>query len=220
MNRRAVVIGGLALGASAFAGGAWYVTRQRETARVASLQAAASRAQPDTLIRPHSPILGPRDAPVTLAEFFDPSCEACRAFHPAVSRLLRDYPEQLRVVLRYTPFHQGSDEAVRILEFARRQDLFEPVLNTLLEYQPAWAVHGNPRLDLAWQMAGQAGLDLERAQTDRLHPDITGILNQDMADVEAMQIPGTPTFYINGQPVTDLSIENLRSAVAAAVDAL
>lgn len=68
------------------------------------------------------------------------------------------------------------------------------MLNTLLEYQPAWAVHGNPRLDLAWQMAGQAGLDLERAQTDRLHPDITGILNQDMADVEAMQIPGTPTF--------------------------
>ncbi|WP_294930638.1 thioredoxin domain-containing protein [uncultured Paracoccus sp.] len=218
MNRRTVVIGSLALGAAAFAGGAWQVARRREAAQTAAI-AETLRDQPDALIRPYSPILGPADAPVTLVEFFDPSCEACRAFHPAVSRLLRDHPEELRVVLRYTPFHRGSDEAVRILEAARRQDLFVPVLDILLEHQPAWAVHGNPRLDLAWQLAGQAGLDLERAQTDRLHPDITGILNQDMADVEAMQIRGTPTFFVNGERLTDLSIENLRAAVAAAVNA-
>ena len=218
MNRSTVVIGSLALGAAAFAGGAWQVARRREAAQTAAI-AETLRDQPDALIRPYSPILGPADAPVTLVEFFDPSCEACRAFHPAVSRLLRDHPEELRVVLRYTPFHRGSDEAVRILEAARRQDLFVPVLDILLEHQPAWAVHGNPRLDLAWQLAGQAGLDLERAQTDRLHPDITGILNQDMADVEAMQIRGTPTFFVNGERLTDLSIENLRAAVAAAVNA-
>ena len=42
-------------------------------------------------------------------------------------------------MLRYTVFHQGSDEAVRILEVARMQDKFEQVLDALLEKQPAWA---------------------------------------------------------------------------------
>ena len=215
MNRSTVVIGSLALGAAAFAGGAWQVARRREAAQTAAI-AETLRDQPDALIRPYSPILGPADAPVTLVEFFDPSCEACRAFHPAVSRLLRDHPEELRVVLRYTPFHRGSDEAVRILEAARRQDLFVPVLDILLEHQPAWAVHGNPRLDLAWQLAGQAGLDLERAQTDRLHPDITGILNQDMADVEAMQIRGTPTFFVNGSASPSIDTAEIGRLIEAA----
>lgn len=219
MNRRAIVIGSLAVGATAFAGGAWQVFRRRETEQATAV-AETLRSQPDALVRPHSPILGSPDAPVTLVEFFDPSCEACRAFHPIVGQLLQEHPDQLRVVLRYTVFHQGSDEAVRILEVARQQNLFEPVLYALLEQQPAWALHGTPRLDLAWQFAGQAGLDLERAQTERLHPGITGVLNQDMADVEAMQIRATPTFFIDGERLSDLSAEKLRSAVAEAVNGL
>lgn len=219
MNRRTVVASTLALGAGAFAGGSWYVARQRK-AEQAAAERAALEARPDALIRPHSPILGPADAPVTLVEFFDPSCEACRAFHPVVNELRREYPVQLRVVLRYTAFHEGSDEAVRILEVARRQNLFEPVLDMLFSEQPAWALHGQPRLDLAWQAAGRAGLDLERAKSERLHSDITGVLNQDMADVQAMRIQGTPTFFVDTERLADLSIENLRGAVSNVVSGL
>ena len=219
MNRRTVVVGALALGAGTFAAGSWYVTRQREAEQAAAVRETL-QAQPDALIRSHSPILGPTDAPVSLVEFFDPSCEACRAFHPVVNELLREYPVQLRVVLRYTPFHEGSDEAVRILEVARRQNLFEPVLDILFDQQPAWALHGQPRLDLAWKMAGEAGLDLARAESERLHPEITGVLNQDMADVEAMQIKGTPTFFVNGVRLTELSIANLRAEISNAISEL
>ncbi len=219
MKRRTVVVGALAVGAGTFAGGSWYVARQRE-AEQAEAARAALQAQPEALIRPYSPILGPADAPVSLVEFFDPSCEACRAFHPVVNELRREYPVQLRVVLRYTPFHEGSDEAVRILEVARRQNLFEPVLDILFDQQPAWALHGQPRMDLAWKMAGEAGLDLSRAESERLHPEITGVLNQDMADVQAMQIKGTPTFFVNGERLSELSIANLRASVSNAISEL
>ena len=117
------------------------------------------------LVRDYSPSFGPADAPVTLVEFFDPSCEACRAYHPVVQEIRRQFPTQVRVVLRYTVFHEGSDEAVRILEAARMQDKFEPVLDALLEQQPGWAVHGSPEMDVAWEIAGAAGLDLEKAET-------------------------------------------------------
>lgn len=34
----------------------------------------------EALMRPYLPIMGKKDAPVTIVEFFDPACEACRAF--------------------------------------------------------------------------------------------------------------------------------------------
>ena len=35
------------------------------------------------LVRPHSPIIGPASAPVTVVEFLDPACEGCRRLHPS-----------------------------------------------------------------------------------------------------------------------------------------
>lgn len=217
MNRRTVLIGASALGLAAFAGGAIVLNRRR-AADAEALAAATPAADQTLLIRPHSPSFGPADAPVTLVEFFDPSCEACRAYHPVVQEIRRQFPDQVRVVLRYTVFHEGSDEAVRILETARMQDKFEPVLDALLEQQPLWAVHGMPRLDVAWQVAGAAGLDLKRAESDRLFPGITGILNQDMADVEALGVRQTPTFFLNGARLETLSAESLVADVRSAVE--
>ncbi|MCG7605741.1 thioredoxin domain-containing protein, partial [Halomonas sp. MM17-34] len=76
----------------------------------------------DSLVRSHSPILGREDAPVTIVEFFDPACEACRAFYPLTKSILETYPEKVRLIVRYTPFHGDvSDKAIRVLEVARRQ---------------------------------------------------------------------------------------------------
>lgn len=216
MNRRTLLLGASSLGIIAFAGGSAYVTRQR--AAEAEAAAAAAPAVDDTLlIRPHSPVLGPMDAKVTLVEFFDPSCEACRAFHPVLKEIRKAFPDDVRIVMRYAAFHEGSDEAVRILEAARRQDLFEPVLDALLEEQPGWAIHGAPALDVAWEVAESAGLDMERAQADRLFPGTTAILNQDAADVQALGVNQTPTFFLNGRRLENFSLESLMTEVRVAV---
>lgn len=217
MNRRTLLIGASALGLVAFGGGAAYLNRQRQ-AEAEAAAAAAPATDTSVLIRPHSPSFGPEDAKVTLVEFFDPSCEACRAFHPTVMEIKKQFPTQVRVVLRYTVFHQGSDEAVRILEVARMQDKFEQVLNALLEKQPTWALHDGPQMDVAWRVAGAVGLDLKKAESDRLFPGITAVLNQDMADVEAVGIRQTPTFFLNGKRLENLSPESLIAAVKAAVE--
>jgi protein-disulfide isomerase len=217
MNRRAFVLGSTALGVIAFGGGAFYVTRQRQ--RDAALAAETAPIIDDAvLIRAYSPILGPIDAPVTLVEFFDPSCEACRAYHPVLQQLRKEFPTQLRIVLRYTVFHEGSDEVVRMLEAARRQDLFEPVLDALLEEQPGWAVHGAPALDVAWEIAGAAGLDLDKAEGDMLFPGTTAVLNQDAADVETLNIRQTPTFFLNGKRLENFSANTLIADIRLAVE--
>ncbi|MBS0480041.1 MAG: thioredoxin domain-containing protein [Proteobacteria bacterium] len=217
MNRRTVLIGASALGLVAFGGGAFVVNTRRQ-ADADARAAAAPPVDAALLVRPYSPSFGPADAPVTLVEFFDPSCEACRAYHPVIKEILRLFPDQVRVVLRYTLFHEGSDEAARILEAARMQGQFEPVLDALFEEQPGWAVHGAPEMDVAWEIAGNAGLDLDRAETDKLFPGITGTINQDMADVEALDIRQTPTFFLNGKRLENFSAESLIADVRFAVE--
>ena len=53
-----------------------------------------------SLVRPHSPSLGPANAPVVIVEFFDPECESCRAFNPFTKQILGEYGDQVRLVLK------------------------------------------------------------------------------------------------------------------------
>src|SRR5690606_654578 len=93
MNRRTVVSMTAVLAVAAFSGSAVLYGRHRN----AEARAAAGGTQ---LVRPHSPVIGREDAPVTVVEFFDPSCEACRAFYPIVKQILAAHPDDVRVVLR------------------------------------------------------------------------------------------------------------------------
>lgn len=173
----------------------------------------------NALVRAHSPTMGPLDAKVTIVEFFDPACEACRAFYPIVKQTMAEYPKDVRLVLRYAPFHQGSDEAVRILETARLQNVFEPVLEALLARQPEWAAHSGMDLDKAWAFAEVAGLDLVKAKETRLAPSITAALSQDIEDVKTIGVSGTPTFIVNGKPLQDFGVRQFQQLVRAEVAA-
>ncbi|AZN70034.1 disulfide bond formation protein DsbA [Georhizobium profundi] len=208
MNRRQVTILSVGLAAGAiFGASALYYNRAR------SLDPSGAEA----LVREHSPVMGPPDAPVTIVEFFDPSCEACRAFHPLVKNILAQYPDDVRVVFRYAAFHDGSDQAVGIIEAARRQDLFVPVLEALLDAQPEWAIHGNPNLDRAWQAAAAAGLDLERAREDATTAEVAAVLRQDTSDVDALGVRQTPTFFVNGKSLQSFGPQQLIDLVSAEV---
>ena len=216
MKNKSVVLSVLIVGLAIFAAAVWYQTRPAPVAQVEPVQPEIAEA----LIRSYSPILGPEEAPVTIVEFFDPACEACRAFHPIVKDILAEYDGAVRVVLRYTPFHgEGSEQAIRVLEAARMQGIFEPVLEALLEYQPRWASHGAPDPGRIIGIAEQAGLDAEAAKAQMMVPQTVGVLNQDRADVDAVGVRGTPTFFVNGKPLDPFGADELRALVAAEVAA-
>ena len=133
---------------------------------VHSAQDQTVSAEQTRLVRMHSPILGPQGAPVTIVEFFDPACETCRAFYPIVKSLMAKYPEDVRLVIRYAPFHRGSDQVVKLLEAARRQGKYQLVLEAVLQAQPTWADHSQPNPDLTFELSRAVGLDIELARQD------------------------------------------------------
>ncbi|EBX4816809.1 disulfide bond formation protein DsbA [Salmonella enterica subsp. enterica] len=212
MNRRQLIVVSTAVAAVViFGGSAFYYNQSGRS------DAAVATDDSRSLVREYSPVIGSADAPVTIVEFFDPSCEACRAFYPLVKNLLAQYPQDVRLVLRYAAFHDGSDQAVGILEAARKQDLFEPVLEALLAAQPDWAPHSGPVIEKAWQAAAAAGLELERARSDASSSEVTTILDQESKDIDIWQVEQTPTFFVNGKSLQTFGPQQLTDLVESEV---
>ena len=184
---------------------------------VHSAQDQTVSAEQTRLVRMHSPILGPQGAPVTIVEFFDPACETCRAFYPIVKSLMAKYPEDVRLVIRYAPFHRGSDQVVKLLEAARRQGKYQLVLEAVLQAQPTWADHSQPNPDLTFELSRAVGLDIERARQDMARPEMQALLDQDLEDLKALQVSRTPTFFVQGRSLPSFGPDQLAALVAEEV---
>jgi protein-disulfide isomerase len=155
----------------------------------------------DVYERPYSPSFGVATAKVTIVEFFDPGCESCRAFYPFVKEILSRHPEDVRVVLRYATFHEGSETVVRMLEAARMQNIFTPVLESLLKDQQQWASHHKPDINKAWDIAEAAGLNLTSAKEVMYSKEIDQLIAQDKDDIRSLEVKQTPTFFVNKNPL-------------------
>ena len=213
MNAKKFTVIGLVTVVSLF----FYLGMNAYQKRVQNAQDVQVRAEQSRLVRMHSPVFGPQGAPVTIVEFFDPACETCRAFYPIVKALMAQYPNDVRLVIRYAPFHQGSDRVVKLLEAAKSQGKYQTVLEALLEAQPTWADHGNPNIETAFKVTEQAGLDLAKARLDIEKPGMQALLQQDIDDLTALQVTKTPTFFVNGRSLTSFGPEQLAGLVAEEV---
>ncbi|MDH5257836.1 MAG: thioredoxin domain-containing protein, partial [Gammaproteobacteria bacterium] len=115
----AIVVMGLIFSLAAY----FYNAAQVETKNQLAEQ-HANALMPSHAIRKGNP-----QAKVTIVEFFDPACGTCKQFHPVIEDLLKKYPSKINLVLRYSPFHPGSDQMVAILEASRKQSQFWNVLD-------------------------------------------------------------------------------------------
>jgi len=197
---------------AAFAIGAvWY---RREESRK---DAAAAAANQERLVRDYSPTLGPPAAPVTVVEFLDPECEACRAMHPVVKQVLADFDGRVRLVVRYMPFHQNSTMAAGLLEASRAEGKYWDVLETFFLRQPEWASHHAPRPEMLYEYAVLVGLDQARWKAAAANPEWQRRVQQDAEDGKALGVTHTPTLFVNGQKLAQLGYQPLRAAVEAAL---
>jgi protein-disulfide isomerase len=212
MNKKIIVISSAIILVLLFIiGGQIY--KSQKTKRIGFL----AQENASTFVRKYSPTLGGDDAKVFLVKFTDPACETCRAFHPYVKELMKAYRGRIMLVMRYAPFHRGSDNMVRILESARRQGKYWETLEIMYETQPYWASHQNPRPQLIWKYLLQVGLDLEKIRKDMNDPEIEKILQQDLADGKTLGVRKTPGFFVNGKPLTSFGYKQLQELIDSEV---
>lgn len=165
------------------------------------------------LVRFYSPSMGPANAPVHIVEFLDPACEGCRAFHPFVKELMAVYPGDVRLTVRYAPFHRGSDDFVKVLEAARQQGKYWETLDALFVHQPSWTEHHVAILDRAWPILESVGLDIGKLKQDMQGPEIEKVLRQDFEDLKALNVKQNPEFFVNSRPLPSFGPEPLQKLV-------
>ena len=185
----------------------------------AKLYGFIAQENASTFVREHSQTLGNDDAKVYLIEFSDPACETCATYHSFVKKLMTANPGKIKLVVRYAPFHDGSDYMVKILEAARKQGKYWETLEVMYKTQPHWASHHNPQPQLIWKFLPNAGLDLEKIRNDMNDPEIAKLIQQDLADAKTLNVRKTPGFFVNGKPLLRFGRNQLQELVESEINA-
>ena len=169
--------------------------------------------QPDPLVQNISvdddPASGAANAPVTVVMFSDFQCSACAAAHPVVKKAIADFPGKIKFVVRDFPLesiHENSFRAALAANAANMQGKFLEYAEKLYANQEA--------LDDASlrKYAADLGLNVKQFELD-FNSEKTGAeVRKDMADGEAYGIGSTPTIFVNGVKLRDLSVSGLKTA--------
>ena len=194
-----------------FLGASYY-----KTWRAAELDFMAQE-HASTFVRPHSPTLGSDDAKVYIVKFTDPACETCASFSPFIKQAMDAFPGRIKFVIRYAPFHEGADGAVRILEAAKKQGKFWETLELLYRRQDTWTRHHRVQLSEVWPLLPEVGLDVERVKVDMEDPHIAAVIEQDLADAEVLGVRKTPGFFVNGKPLEPFGARPLVELIKAEI---
>ena len=147
---------------------------------------------------------GPASASVTLVEYSDFQCPACKAFEPIVKQLLQEPSLQgkVRFVYRYFPLptvHQNAELSARAGQAAALQGKFWPMHDILFENQDTWAGMSDAAArTLFAQYAQQIGLDVNRYASDLDSSAVKDRVATSEKSGEDSGVDSTPTFFING----------------------
>lgn len=173
----------------------------------------AAQADPALLVREDSITRGPADARVTLVEFLDFECEACRAAYPMVEEILAEYEGRIRYVVRYFSNHNNSVLAVAAAEAAGEQGRYWDMVGALFANQPQWGELATPQTETFISYAAQLGLDVDQFTASLQNPAYQQKAARDQADTQALGLRGTPTFFVNGQLVYGIDEAGLRRLI-------
>lgn len=154
--------------------------------------------------------VGLDDASVTMVEFSDFQCQACRASWPQVESLLDKYPDKIRFIYRHFPLtsiHQHAVAAAVAAEAAAGQGKFWEYATLLFDQQDTWSQTRDPK-ELFTSFAKQ----IEIGDIDKFQKDLENQVGKDRVLAELQLgnkfgVNATPTFFVNGEKTTAAGLQ-------------
>ena len=164
-------------------------------------------------IRDTDPILGSKEAPITIYEYSSLACPSSARMNPLIKELLKLYPDKVKIVWKDLPLadvYPNAKGAHLALRCAQEQNKFS-------EYQELLFANQN---DLSQKnllaLANQAGLNLDDFNACLIDSQTAQLINENIAEAESLDIPGTPHFYINSQELLGISqLEDFQQIIDA-----
>jgi protein-disulfide isomerase len=183
--------------------------------RAASVQTFLTAPEPPTytVSTDDQPSLGSQSAPVTIVEFTDYQCPTCAATQPVIERIVREYNGKVRLVVRDFPLEQHANafKAAEAAEAAREQGKYWEYVALL------WRNQSNLGAAALKEYATQVALDRRKFDLALDSGKFSEKVQRDIRDGLKLGISGTPTFFVNGRRVSEVTYEALKAAIETAL---
>lgn len=150
-------------------------------------------------------LLGPATAPAILVTYSDFQCPACLAYEPILKGLKTEFGDKVTIVYRHYPLksiHQFAEPAARASEAANLQGKFWEMHDLLFDRQRSWSAASNIDEALAGY-AKELGLDETKFATDYKSSEVRSRVDRDVVAGLGIGINSTPTFYLNGEKISN-----------------
>lgn len=158
----------------------------------------------DSVLIPENPHVkgATESAQVTVVEFSDFQCPACRATTPLVQQLLATYGDSVRFIYRNYPLvsiHKNAQAAAIFAEAAAEQGKFWEVHDLLFATQLEWSDTKADELQAQFMTYAETlEMDLPRLEEKMNDSTVLEAIQRDVADGNTANVAGTPTFFVNG----------------------
>ena len=146
------------------------------------------QTSPESVIGSHLRFRGQPKSPVTLVEFGDYFCSACRSQDAKVASLLVRYPGRLRFTFRNLPL-QANSTAPLLAESAGRQGYFWQMHDYLFQSPRPVSMQDVEPLLTSWH------LDIKRFEKD-CSSSAQSDVQEDIAAATQFKLSYTPTFLL------------------------
>lgn len=159
------------------------------------------------------PAIGPENAKVTVIQFFDYRCPGCKAVSADYIELIKRHPE-VRFVFKEWPILDNgstvtSNYAARAALAANKQGKYMAVHNALMAERGL-----TPQI--VDDILKENGVDMAAARAFINSPDAVRHLTDIQAISMALQLRGTPTFFVNGKTSASIDPAEVEKMIQAA----
>lgn len=155
--------------------------------------------------QPTSHTVGAGTEGVTLIEYGDLQCPACKSYFPILKQIKEEFGDKITFQFRHFPLnqiHPHAYQASRAAEAAGKQGKFFEMHDLLYENQDSWT--GLSDVTAVFEgYAQQIGLDLEQYKNDVLSAEVGAAIDADIREGQSIGANSTPTFVINGQKIEE-----------------
>lgn len=144
------------------------------------------------------PVLGAKDAPVTIVQFAEYQCYYCNKVRPTLDELMKKYEGKVRLVFKDYPLpsHDRAMPAAQAAHCAGEQGKYWDINARMLENQGALGDEDLKR------HATELGLDVAKFEECRTSGKYAAKVEASMKDAQKVGVQATPTFLVNGLKVS------------------
>lgn len=180
--------------------GVYALTGDKDKAAVSDKYSNGNYAE----IKASDYVRGQGSKKVTLIEYGDFQCPACRGYYTIVEQLVQTYGDDIKLVFRHFPLftiHKNALAAHRAAEAAGKQGKFWGMYSKLYENQLGWS-ESSSAASIFEGYAQELGADMTKFKTDVASSEVNSVINADTeSGQKGFDVSSTPTFILNGAKV-------------------